>query len=79
MLNIRGLKAFLVDLESTWTEEDKEYLGEFEDQIVYVDYFKPNGFYAGLGHGKCWFTAEFGLMFTQEEVSREKEIEIHSD
>lgn len=48
-------------------KEDEEYLGPFETQLIYVDCFLPNGRYAGVGHGKIWFTPEFGVMVTQED------------
>jgi hypothetical protein len=54
-------------LESSWTKQDEEYLGKFEDQSVYVDAFKEDGTYGGFAHAKLWYCGEFGVMITEDE------------
>ena len=61
------LRIELLKMEQKWSKEDEEYLGPFETQPIYVDCFKLDGSYGGIGHGKIWFTPEFGVMFTQED------------
>jgi hypothetical protein len=58
---------FLQELENSWTKQDEEYLGKFEDQGIYVDGFKDDGTYGGFAHASFWYCGEFGLMITEDE------------
>ena len=51
MVNVRELRKFLDEQESTWTDKDSYYLGEFEYQAVVVPYFSLDGKGKFQGYG----------------------------
>ncbi|GEK52370.1 hypothetical protein [Vreelandella venusta] len=48
-LTVAKLRAYLDQLEASWTEDDRTYLGEFENQKINIPYFKPGTPCQGLG------------------------------
>ena len=46
---IKDLRKYLEEIEQQWTEKDKEYLGEFEDQVIMIPYNLPGGDFIGYG------------------------------
>jgi len=46
---VKELREYLAAVEATWTEQDREYLGEFENQTLWVPYFTKEGAFKGFG------------------------------
>ena len=59
---IGELKKYLADLEASWTDEDKQYLGEFDDQYLYID--TPQG----VAYAYFQYHGEFGLIAFLNQV-----------
>jgi hypothetical protein len=53
---IGELRQYLVALEAEWSEEGVQYLGEFDDQALYMDTGK------GVAYATFQYVAEFGLV-----------------
>lgn len=46
---VKELREYLDAVEATWSEMDKQYLGEFEQQALWVPYFTKEGAFKGFG------------------------------
>lgn len=47
--NVQELRKYLEEAESKWSERDKEVLGEFGLQGIWIPYFSENGEFEGYG------------------------------
>ena len=54
---IGELKAYLTELEASWTDMDDQYLGKFDDQQLYVGMQGQ-----GIARAEAQFHGEFGLV-----------------
>ena len=63
-MTIKELREYLDKEESSWTDQDKKYLGEFGDIGIMMPHYK-SGKYAGVGPCKPTATYEFGIVFVE--------------
>ena len=54
-LTVKALREFLCNLEESWTEEDEKYMGQFEQQKLYVPYFTQEGKFEGYGWASIFY------------------------
>ena len=57
---IGELKKYIADMEAAWTQEDTQYLGEFDNQGLYIDTKK------GIDRAYIGYVGEFGFIAFQK-------------
>ena len=51
VLTVKSLRKYLDDMEATWTDMDKEYMGEFEHHKINIEF--PHN--SGIGPAKIYY------------------------
>jgi len=47
--SVKELRDYLDEVESQWTDKDEEFLGDFEQQSLWIPYFDELGNFEGYG------------------------------
>lgn len=68
---IKALREYLIETEALWTEEDRHFLGEFEDQEVRVPYFSLDGKSCFQGYDVADIHYDSGLGFIVQQCPEE--------
>ena len=64
MLTVKSLRKYLDDMEASWTEMDKRYLGEFENHKINTIFPAPTH---GIGPAKIIFDGGLDFIILPKE------------